>query len=470
MMEKLNRIEENQRSFFDKLMQRVGNGLEMLGSGLEKLGNMLDRTGDNLLITSGRIQAGFDRLTGQENFAEYPSRPQAPQQGAGNGDDALHKKIAELEAEIKKLREENTRLKEQLEQQKQQSKNPETRNEDKAPELADPAETAAMEKTSGKQEQKRAEAKTETRNEDKAPEPASDEEKLQNKAPELADPAETAAVEKTPGKQEQKRAEAKTDRTDKTVETKHPGQGMRGQGSGTAAPAEQPEQASQNTNELARELANRVKPLADVSLVEDADLQRVLNSPVLITPRAFCVAYIDTALRMGEVNKDVHAIVKDAGNALSHCLTLNAMGCVCTGIKGKDEIAFPMDHFDLSGNNIKDESIRIVVQRMSWGVLKKGDLRVAEFRKAVAASANKEITRAFNQGKNYQQAVKDTFNKVLKETRQEAAEAIKNRADFISNSDIRSGFIDKDGSIKSFAVLKDHDTAARFGLAKENVR
>lgn len=241
------------------------------------------------------------------------------------------------------------------------------------------------------------------------------------------------------------------------------------QGSGTAAPTEQPEQASQNTNELARELARRVKPLADVSLVEDADLQRVLNSPVLITPRAFCVAYIDTALRMGEVNKDVHAIVKDAGNALSHCLTLNAMGCVCTGIKGKDKIAFPMDHFDLSGNNIKDESIRIVVQRMSWG-LKKGDLRVAEFRKAVAASANKEITRAFNQGKNYQQAVKDTFNKVLKETRQEAAEAIKNRADFISNSDIRSGFIDKDGSIKSFAVLKDHDTAARFGLAKENVR
>ncbi len=206
MMEKLNRIEENQRSFFDKLMQRVGNGLEMLGSGLEKLGNMLDRTGDNLLITSGRIQAGFDRLTGQENFAEYPSRPQAPQQGAGNGDDALHKKIAELEAEIKKLREENTRLKEQLEQQKQQSKNPETRNEDKAPELADPAETAAMEKTSGKQEQKRAEAKTETRNEDKAPEPASDEEKLQNKAPELADPAETAAVEKKTEQQEQKQA------------------------------------------------------------------------------------------------------------------------------------------------------------------------------------------------------------------------------------------------------------------------
>ena len=177
MMAQLNRIEENQRGFFDKLMQRVGEGFEMLANGLDKLGNMLDRTGDNLLITSGRIQAGFDRLTGQENFAEYPSRPQpqqqdqgrqAPQQGAGNGDDGLRRKIAELEAEIAKLREDNARLKEQLEQQKQQGKNPETRKDGKAPELA------------------------------------SNEEKLQNKAPELAGPAETVAVEKKSEQQEQK--------------------------------------------------------------------------------------------------------------------------------------------------------------------------------------------------------------------------------------------------------------------------
>ena len=96
MMDQLNRIEENQRSFFDKIMQKVGAGLELLGSGLEKLGNKLDKAGDDLLITSGRIQAGFDRLTGQENFAEYPSRPQPQQQGAGSPD--LSKRIAELDA------------------------------------------------------------------------------------------------------------------------------------------------------------------------------------------------------------------------------------------------------------------------------------------------------------------------------------------------------------------------------------
>lgn len=120
MMDQLNRIEENQRSFFDKIMQKVGAGLELLGSGLEKLGNKLDRVGDDLLITSGRIQAGFDRLTGQENFAEYPSRPLPQQQGAGSED--LYKRIAELEAEVARLRTENAKLKEQLEQQKQQGK------------------------------------------------------------------------------------------------------------------------------------------------------------------------------------------------------------------------------------------------------------------------------------------------------------------------------------------------------------
>ena len=144
MMDQLNRIEENQRSFFDKIMQKVGAGLELLGSGLEKLGNKLDKAGDDLLITSGRIQAGFDRLTGQENFAEYPSRPQPQQQGAGSED--LYKRIAELEAEVARLRTENAKLKEQLEQQKQQGKAPEAKDQPQPePEKPQPEQKPAPE-------------------------------------------------------------------------------------------------------------------------------------------------------------------------------------------------------------------------------------------------------------------------------------------------------------------------------------
>lgn len=349
MMDQLNRIEENQRSFFDKIMQKVGAGLELLGSGLEKLGNKLDKAGDDLLITSGRIQAGFDRLTGQENFAEYPSQGrQAPQQGVGNGDDALHKKIAELEAEIKKLREENTRLKEQLEQQKQQGKNPETRNDDKAPELA------------------------------------SAEEKLQNKAPELADPAETAAVEKKTEQQEQKQApepqpevqnqapqqapearqtEAAT-RTGETKKTESRQAKTEAPKSGPSKPKKKQHAADSVDSDdpgkryVLNPISGKKIPLADRALKNlDPSVVSRINEGKFFRSADLAVAISYARLKTNSNPLSVdnfRKLVSDAGFIADYCISKDAVAIPCDVQKGGKNVDFYFSTKDIDFQKLQE--------------------------------------------------------------------------------------------------------------------
>ena len=313
MMDQLNRIEENQRGFFDKLMQKVGAGLELLGSGLEKLGNKLDRVGDDLLITSGRIQAGFDRLTGQENFAEYPSRPLPQQQGAGSED--LYKRIAELEAEVARLRTENAKLKEQLEQQKQQGKD----QPQPEPEKPQPEKKPAPE------------PQPEVRNQDPQPEqkPAPEPQpEVRNQDPQ---PEQKPAPKPRPSKPKKNQQ---------------------------AADSGDPDPKDPDKRYVLNPISGKKIPLADRTLKNlDPSVVSRINDGKCFRSEDLAVAI--TYARLKTNNKPLNEesfskLVADAGFIVNHCISKDAVAIPCEVRKGKGDVDFYFSTKDIDFQKLQE--------------------------------------------------------------------------------------------------------------------
>jgi len=313
MMDQLNRIEENQRGFFDKLMQKVGAGLELLGSGLEKLGNKLDRVGDDLLITSGRIQAGFDRLTGQENFAEYPSRPLPQQQGAGSED--LYKRIAELEAEVARLRTENAKLKEQLEQQKQQGKD----QPQPEPEKPQPEKKPAPDgKDQPQPEKPQPEKKP-------APEPQPE---VRNQDPQ---PEQKPAPKPRPSKPKKNQQ---------------------------AADSGDPDPKDPDKRYVLNPISGKKIPLADRTLKNlDPSVVSRINDGKCFRSEDLAVAI--TYARLKTNNKPLNEesfskLVADAGFIVNHCISKDAVAIPCEVRKGKGDVDFYFSTKDIDFQKLQE--------------------------------------------------------------------------------------------------------------------
>jgi len=332
MMDQLNRIEENQRGFFDKLMQKVGAGLELLGSGLEKLGNKLDRVGDDLLITSGRIQAGFDRLTGQENFAEYPSRPLPQQQGAGSED--LYKRIAELEAEVARLRTENAKLKEQLEQQKQQGKDqPQPEPEKPQPEKKPAPDGKDQPQPEKPQPEKKPapEPQPEVRNQDPQPEqkPAPEPQpEVRNQDPQ---PEQKPAPKPRPSKPKKNQQ---------------------------AADSGDPDPKDPDKRYVLNPISGKKIPLADRTLKNlDPSVVSRINDGKCFRSEDLAVAI--TYARLKTNNKPLNEesfskLVADAGFIVNHCISKDAVAIPCEVRKGKGDVDFYFSTKDIDFQKLQE--------------------------------------------------------------------------------------------------------------------
>ena len=418
MMEQLNRIEEKQRSFFDKFRDKLGKGLEMLANGIEKVSKKVDKTADGLLLTSGAIQRGFDRLYGKAPVAEYPSTPQQEQKQAQGARDnslgqddikdlkriiseltnevkGLKERIGQLEKDNKRLNEENNKLnKENRElfaqiQTGRQNNAPEKQSERRGPENREEAKAAPKveEKAEQKEvkEQKRPQSNPESRKgqtEDemdkawremlKAGE--QEKQKQQNKVPEKqSEEAQPRQQEKPKPQQKEQNEEKQDARTLNKID---------------------PDAELRNKNVLANNIVTggHLVPLADASNVAD-EFKNVVNSKELMTPTGFETAFVYTALKNDEFNSNfvpafnkmreedrnwdnpertnLECIVDLAQIALNESLRHDSTAVLCQGAGNTECFAYPKDqfNFDFMSNSITLRDMAINIARENGEIL-----------------------------------------------------------------------------------------------------
>lgn len=404
MMDQLNRIEENQRSFFDKFLDKLSKGLEMLANGIEKVSKKVDKTADGLLLTSGAIQRGFDRLYGKAPVAEYPSTPQQEQKQAQGARDnslgqddikdlkriiseltnevkGLKERIGQLEKDNKRLNEENNKLnKENRElfaqiQTGRQNNAPEKQSERRGPENREEAKAAPKveEKAEQKEvkEQKRPQSNPESRK-------GQTEDELDKYMREHSVKEQQNNVpEKQPEEAQPRQKEQDKEKQDASTLNRI-----------------DPDAELRNKNVLANNIVTggHLEPLADASNVAD-EFKNVVNSKELLTPAGFETAFVYTALKNEEFNSNfvpafnkmreedrnwdnpertnLECIVDLAQIALNESLRHDSTAVLCQGAGNTECFAYPKDqfNFDFMSNSITLRDMAINIARENGEIL-----------------------------------------------------------------------------------------------------
>lgn len=394
MMDQLNRIEENQRSFFDKFLDKLSKGLEMLANGIEKVSKKIDKTADGLLLTSGAIQRGFDRLYGKAPVAEYPSTPQQEQKQAQGARDnslgqddikdlkriiseltnevkGLKERIGQLEKDNKRLNEENNKLnKENRElfaqiQTGRQNNAPEKQSERRGPENREEAKAAPKveEKAEQKFEQKKEpEAKEQNR-------PESNPESRKARKGQTEDELDKYMREHSVKEQQNNVPEKQPEE----AQPRQKEQDKEKQDASTLNRID-PDAELRNKNVLANNIVTggHLEPLADASNVAD-EFKNVVNSKELLTPAGFETAFVYTALKNDEFNSNfvlafnkmreedrnwdnpertnLECIVDLAQIALNESLRHDSTAVLCQGAGNTECFAYPKDQFNFDFSN-----------------------------------------------------------------------------------------------------------------------
>lgn len=404
MMDQLNRIEENQRSFFDKFLDKLSKGLEMLANGIEKVSKKIDKTADGLLLASGAIQRGFDRLYGKAPVAEYPSTPQQEQKQAQGARDnslgqddikdlkriiseltnevkGLKERIGQLEKDNKRLNEENNKLnKENRElfaqiQTGRQNNAPEKQSERRGPENREEAKAAPKveEKAEQKEvkEQKRPQSNPESRK-------GQTEDELDKYMREHSVKEQQNNVpEKQPEEAQPRQKEQDKEKQDASTLNRI-----------------DPDAELRNKNVLANNIVTggHLEPLADASNVAD-EFKNVVNSKELLTPAGFETAFVYTALKNDEFNSNfvlafnkmreedrnwdnpertnLECIVDLAQIALNESLRHDSTAVLCQGAGNTECFAYPKDqfNFDFMSNSITLRDMAINIARENGEIL-----------------------------------------------------------------------------------------------------